>query len=415
MFLARSLILRQDLDVMNLERLRSVRGGHRGAITKLTRELDTLLVGEPRDIGRLQVINEQLENKLSVLQKFDADILTLCETDDIACEIDESETINTTVIDYKCHIDTCLKPTPAPETMPTIVAPSPVVAKTHLPRLELGKFSGDVTGWTTFWDIFKLAVHENTDLSKIDKFHYLNSSLEGTDSKAIQGLGLTEGNYDSAIAMLKECFGDPQAIIAAHMDELLKLPDCTADRPSALRNFYDRMTVHTRGLSSLGIDLCHYGSLLIPIVMLKLPNEVRLRMARQHHGTIWKVEDLLETIKVEAEVREASNLIKSNTFRLPHPPKLPPPTANSFYAGNAAPRCLYCNGEHYPSLCTSVKEVKDRQAILIRGGRCFNCLRPHHRAKVVIYIRNAGTVTRSITNQYVTRCTHQILLSHLKF
>ena len=62
---------------MNLERLRSVRGGHRGVITKLTRELDTLLVGEPRDIGRLQVINEQLKNKLSVLQKFDADILTL--------------------------------------------------------------------------------------------------------------------------------------------------------------------------------------------------------------------------------------------------------------------------------------------------------------------------------------------------
>ena len=48
--------------------------------------------------------------------------------------------------------------------------------------------------------------------------------------------------------------------------------------------------------------------------MPKLPNEVCLRMALQHHGTIWKVEDLLETIKVEAEVREASNLIKSNTF-----------------------------------------------------------------------------------------------------
>ena len=272
------------------------------------------------------------------------------------------------MIDYKCCIDACLKPPLAPETTPSIVAPSPVVAKTRLPHLELGKFRGDVTGWTMFWDIFKLAVHENTDISKIDNFHYLNSSLEGTASKAIQGLGLTEGNNDSAIAMLKERFSNPQAIIAAHMDELLKLPDCTADRPSALHNIYDRITVHTRGLSSLGIDLRHYGSLLVPIVMPKLPNEVRLRKARQNHGTIWNVEDLLETIKVEAEAREASNLIKSNTFRLPHPPKPPPSTANSFYAGNAAPRCPYCNGEHCPSLCTSVKEVKDRRAILIRGG-----------------------------------------------
>ena len=76
-----------------------------------------LLVGEPRDIGRLQVINEQFKNKLSVLQKFDADILTLCETDDLAREIDESETINATVIDYKRRIDACLKPPPALETM----------------------------------------------------------------------------------------------------------------------------------------------------------------------------------------------------------------------------------------------------------------------------------------------------------
>ena len=69
------------------------------------------------------------------------------------------------------------------------------------------------------------------------------------------------------------------------MDKLLKLTDCTADRPSALCNIYDQITVHTKGLSSLGKNLQHYGSLLIPIVMSKLPNEVHLRMARQHHGT----------------------------------------------------------------------------------------------------------------------------------
>lgn len=275
---------------MNLDRLKSIRGGHRGVITKLTREIDTLLAGETRDIGRLQVINEQLKNKLTVLRKLDDDILTLCESDDIPREIDESETISATVIDYKRRIDACLNPPTATfssEVTPTVLAAAPVVAKTRLPRLELNKFKGDVTCWITFWDTFKAAVHENRDISKIDKFHYLNSLLEGTASIAIQGLGLTEANYDAAIALLKERFGDPQAIIAAHMEELLKLPDCTIDRPSALRNIYDRITVHTRGLNSLGVDLRHYGSLLIPIIMPKLPNEVHLRMARQHHGR-WK-------------------------------------------------------------------------------------------------------------------------------
>ena len=133
------------------------------------------------------------------------------------------------------------------------------------------------------------------------------------------------------------------------MEKLLNLPDCTIDRPSALRNIYDRITVHTPGLNSLGVDLQHYGSLLIPIIMPKLPNEVHLRMAQKHHGFIWKVEDLLDVIKVEVEAREASNLTKPNAFRPPPQRKPPLPTANSFYAVNSTPHCVYCGGEHYPS------------------------------------------------------------------
>ena len=35
-------------------------------------------------------------------------------------------------------------------------------------------------------------------LSAIDKFNYLNSLLKGHASRAIQGLSLTEANYESA-------------------------------------------------------------------------------------------------------------------------------------------------------------------------------------------------------------------------
>ena len=58
---------------MDLERLKAVRAGHRGVITKLTRELDEALTGSAtgEKVGRLNVIYEQLQNKLSVLQKID--------------------------------------------------------------------------------------------------------------------------------------------------------------------------------------------------------------------------------------------------------------------------------------------------------------------------------------------------------
>lgn len=212
---------------------------------KLTKELDVLLMGEPGDnVGRLHVIHEQLRNKLTVLQKLGDDVL--CDPEEIVQEIEESEAISATLLDYKRHIDVYLRPperttplTPAVATNPpAVIPPTPAVAKTCLPRLELHKFKGDITGWNTFWDTFKAAVHKNPDISKIDKFHYLTSLLDGTAGRAIQGLSLTEGNYDSAIALLKERFGNPQAIISAHMDELLKLPDCSVDQLSALCNIY---------------------------------------------------------------------------------------------------------------------------------------------------------------------------------
>lgn len=71
--------------------------------------------------------------------------------------------------------------------------------------------------------MFQSPVHDNDDIPKDNKFNYLNSLLEGTTSKTIQGLTLSEANYDAAITMLKERFGNPQQIISSHMEGLLKV------------------------------------------------------------------------------------------------------------------------------------------------------------------------------------------------
>ena len=81
-------------------------------------------------------------------------------------------------------------------------------------------------------------MYNNDDILKVDKFNYLNSLLEGAAFKTIQGLTLSEVNYDAVVSMLKERFGNPQQIISAHMEGLLKVPNCTGDRPTSLRAVY---------------------------------------------------------------------------------------------------------------------------------------------------------------------------------
>ena len=82
--------------------------------------------------------------------------------------------------------------------------------KAKLPKLILPKFWGDLTNWMSFWDSFESAVQKNLSILKVDKFNYLNSLLEGAARHAVQGLTLTETNYDSAVEILRERYGRPQ-------------------------------------------------------------------------------------------------------------------------------------------------------------------------------------------------------------
>ena len=129
----------------------------------------------------------------------------------------------------------------------------------------------------------------------------MNSLLKGTASRTIQGLSLTEANYDSTVELLQTRFGNPQQIITTRMDKLLKLPNCVGDKASSLRLIYDKITVHLRGLRTLGIHSKQYGSLLIPVIMSKVPNDIRLRMAHENWGGVWDLDNLMTTLLAEVE------------------------------------------------------------------------------------------------------------------
>jgi len=64
---------------------------------------------------------------------------------------------------------------------------------------------------------------------------------------------------------------------------------------------FDKINVNLRGLASLGINSEQYGSLLIPIVMTKLPSELRLPIAQETDKEVREIEELLAVIKKEVE------------------------------------------------------------------------------------------------------------------
>ena len=219
----------------------------------------------------------------STLNELDTKILNEIKIEEIEKEIEDNEAVVIRITEAKEKIEQAIRANSTNQHEVSNTSGNDGAANstsTRLPKLQLTHFKGDVTKWRSFWDCFKAAVHSNQAISKIGKYNYLNSLLEGPAARAIQGLALTEANYNNAIELLQARFGKPQQVISAHMDELLRLPSCAGDKSSSLWYVYDKISVHVRGLEALGVSSKEYGSLLIPILMSKLPNDLRMRIAR---------------------------------------------------------------------------------------------------------------------------------------
>ena len=380
--------------------------------TKYVQEARALVTGESRDepvIVRIKSLINSLGEKLELLKRLDEEILQISPTDAIEGEILEADETNTKIVTIigDCRRLVTVTEARREETEIRVTPPTPVTAdsgsvrvevpatpssgsartivKPKLPKLVIHKFNGEITKFRTFWDSFSSAIHTNTELSPIDKFNYLKSLLEGPASQAIQGLSLSATNYQAAVEILQDRFGKTQQIISSHMDNLLKISPCNDDKASHLRSIYDKIYANIRGLESLGVNKDQYGSFLIPIIMSKLPSEVRLQIARVSVREVWEVEELMDVIKGEVEAREISDNIKVTERKPPDTSnirKYPAATASTLLVreGNGRIICVYCKGDHFSTACESIREVKIRKETLRREGRCFLCLSQGHKA-----------------------------------
>jgi len=141
----------------------------------------------------------------------------------------------------------------------------------------------------------------------------LRNLLEGSPAGAIRGLPLTAENYGAAKDILKKRFGQPQIIINAHMEGVVKVAAVTVDNDlKRLRFLYDRIKAHVRALQALGIQCESYGELSVPFLMEKLPPSMRLIIWRAIDRPEWDLDVLLKAFDSEIEARERCEPIGTN-------------------------------------------------------------------------------------------------------
>ena len=174
----------------------------------------------------------------------------------------------------------------------------------NLPTLTVEKLKGDYTKFNTFMDSFVAAIDSCEDLKDIEKFNYLHSCLEGEAFRTIQGIKLIDKNYPEALEVLRKRYGNKQRIISAHMNELLNMKKVERDSDlQGLRRLYEDIESHVRSSRSLDVDDDNHGSLLTPIIMERLPHQLKLTISRQVGDDTWDLTRLLCFIRDELKAR----------------------------------------------------------------------------------------------------------------
>ena len=85
----------------------------------------------------------------------------------------------------------------------------------------------------------------------------------------------------------------------------MKVAAVTVDNElKRLRLLYDRVEAHVRALQALGIHCESYGKLLVPLLMEKLPPNMRLIISRAIDQPEWDLDVLLKAFDSEIEARE---------------------------------------------------------------------------------------------------------------
>ncbi len=260
-----------------------------------------------------------LEEKLKTLKELNAEIIELVPEDDLEAEIQQADECHEKIFEALARIDHALTPvSTSPATAVDRGKEEP--ARTHssapkvkLPKLSLlPRFNGDLMKWSTFWDSYESAIHKNDDLTDVDKFNYLRSLLERTALDTISGLTLSATNYKEAIELLQKRFGNKPLIISKHMETLLNVESVASDQSlRELRHLYDTTESHLRSLKSLGVESSSYGAMLSPMLLMKLPPELRLIVSRETTDTELDMDSLLKVFKQELEARERASVPKT--------------------------------------------------------------------------------------------------------
>ena len=220
-----------------LSRLKKERGVHHQRITKYVDKVTASIKSD--DAEEAQAMLDVVEVCHTQMDALSQQIRGLLEEKDFEKDMDDDVVYLAKLTRARTAVKTYL----STKKSPVKPAPAPVNSPVKLEGLSLPSFSGDVAKFPGFWNIFKSRVHQEANISAVEKFSYLLTKLKGPALAVVEGLPMTEDGYQSAYKLVLERYGKRLPLLNCHIMQLMEIAPSESMDVAHLRKLSDQLRV----------------------------------------------------------------------------------------------------------------------------------------------------------------------------
>ncbi|XP_062708617.1 uncharacterized protein LOC134288281 [Aedes albopictus] len=260
-----------------------------------------------------------------------------------------------------------------------VPAAQPVLSRVKLPEIKLPSFSGVLRDWVSYRDAFQSLIHRNRELTDMDKFTYLRSSLSGDALLEVSSIELSTANYSVAWDALEDRYHNRKLIVKAYLDAIFQIESMRRESYEALSQLISDFEKNLQMLKKMNQDTDSWSTILVHMVCSRLDSAtLRFWEAAHNSKEVPTYRNLITFLKnhcavlQSVEVRNPAGEMKKPTISVSHP------------STGSTGRCCFCSESFHPAfLCGRFQKmtIPERYDAVRKNGLCMNCLSSGHLAR----------------------------------
>lgn len=244
------------------------------------------------------------------------------------------------------------------------------------------------------------AIYLNDNISLIEKFTYLKTSISGDAAQLIKHINNTEQNYETAWTTITNRYNNDRRLVDTYLQIMCNQPKVKSESAVGLKKLHDTTMECIHAMTNLKIDTTQCDFLLNFIIMQKIDRETK-RLYEQSLSEPKKIQQFSEFMKFIEERFHALESVEGERIETDQQNE-----KHVFSVTKSSTKCVICKQQqHSIQHCDQFKKLSasEKYKAVKQNRVCVNCLSPTHHSKQCKSKHTCFTCKKSTILHYIMK------------